>query len=414
MNKIFSLLIGMMISSAAIAQTNTLEKKLDDLSARLIKNESVTGINVLVIKDGKTAYNKAFGYADIDTKRPMRTDDIFRVASQTKAITSVAVMMLWEEGYLLLDDPISKYIPAFKNPKVLATYQAADTSFTTVPANREITIRDLFRHTSGLSYPFFSSDPRFNAIYAKSGTSTGIGSKGLLKERIDLLAQQPLVHQPGEAFTYGLSTDVLGYLVEVVSGMPLDEFFRKRIFEPLEMKDTYFLLPQEKAGRLVAVVQKTDKGWTKINNAIYEGNPVEYPLIKDTYFSGGAGLSTTTADYSQFLQMLLNGGTYKGKRLLSSRTIAMMTTNQLPEKTIAHGDPDTRFGLGFELVTPDNKFKHAESVGTFFWGGAFNTQYWVDPAEKMIVLVYTQEYLPADFWELHIRYSDVIYSNLDK
>ncbi|WP_167018605.1 serine hydrolase [Chitinophaga sp. Cy-1792] len=414
MNRIYATWIGLIMAGSAVAQENQLTAKLDELSARLVTQQSVTGINVLVIKDGKTAYNKAFGYADMETKRKLQTDDIFRVASQTKAITSVAVMMLWQDGYLLLDDPISKYIPAFKNPKVLASFNPADSSYTTVPASKEISIRDLLRHTSGLSYPTFSSDPRFNAIYAKSGTATGIGSKGLLKDKIALLAKQPLVHNPGEAFTYGLSTDVLGYLVEVISGMPLDEFFRKRIFEPLDMKDTYFHLPKEKANRLVSISEKTDKGWATIKHLIYEGNPADYPLKKDTYLSGGAGLSTTTTDYAKFLTMLLNGGSYNGKQLLSSNTIALMTTNQLPQATIAHGEPDRRFGLGFELVTPENKFKYAENPGTFYWGGAFNTQYWVDPAAKMIVLIFSQEYLPADYFELQTRYSNVIYSHLTK
>lgn len=394
------------------AQTTLLEKRLDNLSNRLIADHEVAGINVLLIKDGNVLYNKAFGEADVATKQPLRTDHIFRIASQTKAITSIATMMLWEEGTFLLDDPISKYIPEFKDPKVLDKFNPADSSYTVVPAQREITIRDLLRHTSGIGYPTITDDNRIQAIYTKAGILSGIGSKAQLKNQVEILAKMPLLHQPGYQFTYGLNTDVLGYFIEVVSGLSLDEFFRKRIFGPLEMTDTYFTIPPSKAGRLVAVSEKTTGGFKKISHLIYENSPVDYPLKKDIILSGGAGLSTTTADYARFLQMLLNKGEYNGKQILGSKTIEMITTNQLSGSAILNGEPDFRFGLGFWLVTAENKYIHAPNVGTFFWGGAFNTHYWVDPKENIIGLVFTQEYLPASYWDLGTYYKNLFYSSL--
>lgn len=393
------------------AQTPLLEKRVDDLSNRLIANKEVAGSNVLLIKDGKTVYNKAFGYADVATKQPMQTNQIFRIASQTKAITSIGVMMLWEEGKFLLDDPISKYIPEFKTPKVLDKFNPTDSSYTAVPAQREITIRDLLRHTSGIGYPSITDDNRIQAIYRKSGVLSGIGSKGLLKNQIEMLAKIPLLHQPGYQFTYGLNTDLLGFLIQVVSGLPLDEFFHKRIFEPLEMNDTHFTIPLSKANRLVSISEKTAKGFEKVNHPIYENSPVNYPLEKGIVLSGGAGLSSTTEDYAKFLQMLLNKGIYKGKKFLSAKTIELITTNQLSDNAISKGDPDFRFGLGFWLVTDENKFIHSANVGTFFWGGAFNTHYWVDPKENIIGLVFTQEYLPASYWDLGTLYKNVVYSS---
>lgn len=406
-------IIACVITLNSFAQNSNIEKSIDDLSTRLVSSREVAGINVLLLKDGEVLYDKAFGYADVNTKEPLKTNHIFRIASQTKAITSVAVMMLWEQGKILLDDPISKYIPQFKNPQVLDKFNSADSSYTTIPAQREITVRDLLRHTSGISYPIISANERIKAVYGKAGAVTGIGSKGTLKEKMELLATQPLVHQPNTAFTYGLNTDVLGYLVEVVSGVSLDRFFRTNIFDPLQMNDTYFKIPQDKAGRLVSVSEKTKNGFTKVNHSIYENTNVNYPLENGIYPSGGAGLTSTTADYAKFLQMLLNKGTYNGKRILGANTVELMTTNQLSQQVISQGHPDFRFGLGFELVTEENKFANAPSIGTFSWSGAFNTHYWADPEKNIIGLVFTQEYFPASYSDLGTLYKNVVYANLE-
>lgn len=395
------------------AQSTLIEKKTDALSERLLRDGSLSGVNILIIQNGKILYNKAFGYANPEAKEAMRTDHIFRIASQTKAVTSVAVLMLMEEGMLLLDDPVSKYIPAFKAPQVLQEFRSEDSSYTTIPAHREITIRDLLTHTSGISYPIISGDPVMSAVYAKAGVTTGVGNKEDLKDKIQRLAAAPLARQPGETFIYGLNTDVLGYLVEVVSGTSLEKFFREKIFTPLEMDDTYFYIPAEKAHRLVALTKKTAEGFITYHEPIFEGSRASYPLEKNTPFSGGAGLSSTTADYSKFLQMLLNGGSYNGKRILGAHTVELMMTNQLLPDVIPPGASFFRFGLGTGLVTEENKYAHITGTGTFYWSGAFNTHYWADPQEKIIGLVYTQEYLPASYNDLGTLYKNTVYANLE-
>jgi CubicO group peptidase (beta-lactamase class C family) len=403
--------IATCMGTAVYAQVSApMHSRIDKLASEIIDQKQAVGISILVIKEGKPVYNKAFGLADGEKKIPMRTDHIFRIASQTKAITSLAAMMLLEEGKFLLDDPVSKFIPEFKEVKVLDKFNAADSSYTTKAASREITIRDLMRHTSGISYAVFSGNPVINAIYTKAGVATGIGSKGNLKEKMALLARQPLVHQPGEAFTYGLNTDVLGYLVEIWGAVPLDEFFRKRVFEPLDMKDTYFQLPAEKKDRLVALSvrnKKSDLG--NVHGLIYEGNTADYPLVGGIYRSGGAGLVSTTEDYAKFLSLLLNDGRIGGKRLIGTKTLDLMLSNQLPGETAR--PVALQFGLGVALVTPQNKFMHATSTDSFYWGGIFNTYYWVDPKEKLIGLVYTQTY---DAYSENIGnlFKNVIYSTL--
>jgi CubicO group peptidase (beta-lactamase class C family) len=318
----------------------------------------------------------------------MQKEDIFRIASQTKAITSVAMMILFEEGKFLLDDAVSKYIPAFKKQSVLDKFNAADTTYTTVPAKSEITIRQLFTHTSGLGYAQIGSKEA-NAIYAKSNLTAGIGIQNdNLLDAMNRLGKLPLMHQPGEKWTYGLNSDLLGCLVEVISGMTLNDFFRTRIFEPLGMKDTYFHVPLEKAARLVNLYREDSTGkLVKAGSNMLNG-PVgtNYPLINSTYYSGGAGLSSTIYDYGVFLQMLLNNGVYNGKRILSRSSVRLMTINQIGD--LSRGDD--KFGLGFQIISEKGSGRTPAQAGTYSWGGAFATSYWVDPKEKMVMLFYRQ------------------------
>lgn len=342
----------------------------------------------LIAKDGKIAWYKAVGFNDIDTKEPMKADAIFRIASQTKAITSVAIMMLYEEGKLLINDPVSKYIPSFDKQKVLEKFNAADTTYTTVPAKRAITIKDLLTHTSGLGYAQIGSKEAA-AIYAKSKITAGLGVKDeTLRAAMTRLGSLPLMHQPGERWTYGLNVDVLGAIVEQVSGMTLDAFFQSRIFKPLGMNDTYFSLPANKASRLVSLYAEDAKGkLVKGDNNLLNGpTAANYPLANSTYYSGGAGLSSTVYDYAVFLQMLLNGGEYNGVKLLGRSSIRMMTMNQIGDVKMG----DNKFGLGFEIETEEGSAKTPTSVGTYSWGGAFSTSYWVDPKEKIVLLFYRQ------------------------
>jgi CubicO group peptidase (beta-lactamase class C family) len=358
--------------------------RIDSTMNRWVKDGWINGAVGFIARDGKIVYYKATGYNNLETKEKLKEDGIFRIASQTKAITSVAVMMLWEEGKFLLDEPVSKYIPAFAKATVIDKYNAKDTTYTTIPAKRAITIRDLLTHTSGIDYAQIGS-PAAQAIYAKHNITGGLDVSGdKLSDAMTRLAALPLVHQPGEKWTYGLNVDLLGYLVEIWSGMTLDEFFSTRIFQPLGMKDTYFNIPEEKADRLVNFFLEDSTGLKAQSNVL--GGNMAFPLRKKEYFSGGAGLSSTIYDYGLFLQMLLNGGELNGTRLLSHNTVRMMTMNQIGDLNLS----DNKFGLGFEIVTEKGSAKFPHNIGSYSWGGAFSTTYWVDPKEKMVVLLYRQ------------------------
>ncbi|MEX2233719.1 MAG: serine hydrolase domain-containing protein [Cyclobacteriaceae bacterium] len=358
---------------------------IDNLLEEQVKNKNIPGAVALIIRNGKIVYHKAFGYSDVDKKNALKKDDIFRIASQTKAITSLAVMMLWEEGKFLLDEPVSKYIPEFNNPKVLKSFNRQDSTFTTEPALREITIRHLLTHSSGIDYAVIGS-AEFKAIYARAGIPSGIGNdRDVLSAKIKLLGGMPLKHQPGERWTYGLNTDVLGYLVEIWSGLSFDQFLKTRVFDPLGMDDTFFYLPRNKQNRLVSLHGNRDGKAYKMDSPGYDANDPDYPKLKGTYFSGGAGLSSTVEDYAKFLQLFLNHGEFNGSRLLSRKTVELMLTDQLP-------DFDNEFGLGFGLETVKNDYRSPVSLGSFSWGGAFSTSYWADPKENLIGLIYTNIY----------------------
>lgn len=378
--------------------------RIDRMLQSAVDSGWTAGAVGFIARDGKIVYNKAFGVSDLETKTPLRTDNIFRIASQTKAITSIAVMMLFEEGKFLLDDPVSKYIPEFKNPQVLDKFNEKDTTFTTVPARREITIRDLLTHTSGIDYAGIGS-PNMRAIYAKYGIPGGFGTdKMVIGEKMKALGKLPVAHTPGEKYTYGLNTDVLGYLVEVWSGESLDAYLRKHLFEPLGMDDTWFYLPEEKHARLVKVNSEEKDRRVK---SISQEN-VNYPLLKGTYFSGGAGLSSTVMDYAIFLQMLLNKGEYNGKRFLSRRTVELITSNQIGDLNLGVN----KFGLGFEITTAKGQTVLGISEGSFSWGGYFGTTYWADPKERLVCMIFCQQ-VPLSHGEIHNKFRAMVYQALD-
>jgi CubicO group peptidase (beta-lactamase class C family) len=377
-------------------------KRIDQMVNGLVQTSGIPGAVVLIVRNGKIAYHQAYGFSDAENKLPMKKDNIFRIASQSKAITSLAVMMLWEEGKFLLDDAVSKYIPEFKNPKVLKAFNPADSSWFAEPAGKEITIRHLLTHTSGIDYAAIGSN-EFKAIYAKAGVPSGIGNdKDVLAEKMKILGTLPLKHAPGERYTYGLNTDVLGYLVEIWSGMPFDQYLRTRIFEPLGMKDTWFYLPQDKHSRLVPLYSGRDGKLAKQVASAYDNVNPDYPTLNGKYFSGGAGLSSTVEDYAKFLQLFLNQGQFNGVRLLSRKTVELMLTNQVG------GINASPFGLGFGLETPSNDHISVVSQGTFSWGGAFNTHYWADPKEKIIGLVFTNIYETAH-WSIGDKFKVLTY-----
>jgi CubicO group peptidase (beta-lactamase class C family) len=383
--------------------------RIDSIANNYVKNDWAKGIVTIVVKDNQMVQYKGYGYADAASKKPMSNDALFRIMSQTKAITSVGIMMLYEQGKLLLDEPIGNFIPEYRNQIVLDKYNPADTTYTTVPAKRNITFRDLLSHSSGIDYAAIGS-PTMQAIYAKAGIPSGLGyfDKDLLTE-MKRLGKLPLAFQPGERFQYGLNTDLLGCLIEVISGQTLDEFFRKNIFEPLGMKDTYFNVPSSKWDRLATVyTEDANKSIIPWSHTFRNIDP-DYPKMTKRYFSGGAGLTSTAYDYAVFLQMLLNGGIYNGKRILSPRSVELMTSNQLD----FHYNGTNDFGLGFEIVTEKSANRNPRNMGSYSWGGYYGTTYWVDPKEKLVCLIMTQ-HTPNGHADLMNKITAVIYSSFKR
>ena len=365
--------------------------RIDAMCAEAVAQSDIPGLVALVARNGKIVYHKAFGMADNQSERKLKRDDIFRIASQTKAITSTAVMMLWEEGKFRMDDPISKYIPAFGEAEILDSL-LADGTYLSTPATRQITIRHLITHTSGIGYGVIDGDPRIRKIYDQAGVTDLFTTKNIsIEESVKKLAKLPLHHNPGDAWTYSEGLDVLGYFVEVISGMPLDEFFRERIFDPLGMDDTWFYLPASKHQRLVSVQKKENDQWVQYPITFYD---TDYPIKgASRFFSGGAGLSSTAKDYATFLQMYLNDGELNGKRLLSRTTIQFMMANQIGD--LWEGG-ESYYGLAFSVLNQKGQDMGGKgSKGTFEWGGYFNTQYFADPEENIIGILMKQTQGPV-------------------
>ena len=402
----FSQLLKEAIPESAGVSSERL-KRIDKILQEYVDKKWIAGGSAIIARDGKIVYYKATGYDDIKDKTTLKRDAIFRIASQTKAITSVAIMMLYEEGKLLLKDPVSKYIAEYKNQQVLDKFNAVDTTYTTVPAKRDITIHDLLTHTSGIGYAQIGGKEA-TAIYAKNGIVGGIGvGKILLADKMKKMGSLPLLHQPGDQWTYGLNTDLLGYLVEVVSGMSLADFFSKRIFEPLGMKDTYFYLPKEKHNRLVTLY--TEDSLKQVVKAadvfdIRGDFTSDYPNTEGTYFSGGGGLSSTAMDYAIFMQMLLNSGEYNGKRILSRASVNMMTVSQYDKLNW----PDNKMGLGFGIHTEKSLANSPLSPGSYEWGGMFSSSYWIDPKEKIVAQLFLNQY-PQSHGEIHDKFKILVY-----
>lgn len=361
--------------------------RIDAMLNEAVAQEKIPGLVAMIVKDGRIIYHEAKGISDVQSGSKMEKNSIFRIASQSKAITSTAIMMLWEEGKFRLDDPISKFIPEFKNPKVLSGFRYSDTTYSSRPADKEITIRHLLTHTSGLGYGVIDGDERMKMIYHKAGVVDLFTTENItIGESVKRLAKLPLHHDPGTKYTYSEGLDVLGYLIEIVSGMPFDEFLKSRIFDPLDMPDTRFYLDENQAERLVAVHTYQENQWIPYPVTFYDP---DYPRTgAKRFFSGGAGLSSTPEDYAKFLQMYLNGGIYNGNRMLSSHTIKTIMTNQVGD-LLGNGGKD--YGLAFGLVDEKGvQLGGIGSLGTFDWGGYFNTQYFADPETGLIGLIFKQ------------------------
>ena len=377
--------------------------RLAEVVQGYVDDEAIAGAVTLVARKGGQAHVRAHGMADRDAGTEMTSEAIFRIASMTKPVTSVAVMMLYEEGRFKLNDPVGLYLPELASLEVLTTGDNGD-AVGRVPARRPMTIRHLLTHTSGIGYRFLGdlgaspTQQVLSELYRDAGIADGLAEHdGTIEGLVTALGQLPLMHEPGTAFTYGLSDDVLGRLVEVLSGTTFDEFLRTRLFEPLGMVDTFFYIPGAKAHRLAALYAPNAAGGLDEVEGTVEGNHLIYSATYSTgehrsYFAGGAGLSSTVQDYARFLQMLLNGGELDGVRMLSPITVDLMTRDHIgdvPAGSVVQPG-SAGFGLGFAIRGNPGADGEIGSEGAYYWSGFFNTTFWVDPKEQLLGILMTQ------------------------
>lgn len=360
--------------------------RIDKSLQGYVDRNEVAGVVGLIARRGEVVYHKSFGHRDVEAKDPMSNDVIFRIASMTKPIASVALMMLWEEGRFLLRDPVAEHLPEFARMKVAVPVDPGDTArgpYKTVGAQNSITIQHLLTHTAGLANPY-------------RGVTRGLYNQlredrkpdGTVGDYVTALAKLPLNFEPGDRWEYGPATDVVGRLVEVLSGMTLDEFLKRRIFEPLGMRDTHFYLSAEKLPRFAALYQPDDAGKIVLQEKPDENSRwVKEPHV---YFSGAGGLVSTTSDYFRFHQMMLNGGELDGVRILSPRTVRLMTVNHTGERAIWLRGEGFGFGLGYSVTTDLGRSAMPSAEGTYGWGGAYCTVFWVDPEDEVIGILMTQ------------------------
>lgn len=400
------------LPAATPASVGVSGERLNRLSSTLqqfVDQGRAAGIVTIVVRQGKVVEFEAFGKRDVESNAPMQKDTIFRIASMSKAITSVAAMVLMEEGKLLLNDPVSKFIPSFaKTTVIVAPPPGAvlGSPVSIVPAKRQITIRDLLTHTAGIGYGAGPAESLYKAANVYMWYFADKAEP--IATTIDRLATLPFNAQPGEQYVYGFNTDILGVVVEKASGMSLDEFIRTRVLQPLKMGDTHFYLPPEKRSRLATVYSIVDGKLVRAPDAgMGQGAYVDGPRQS---FSGGAGLLSTASDYARFLQMLLNGGELEGVRLLSPTTVALMTSSHTGS---LFNEGRTGFGLGFEVVEHLGRSGEPGSVGLFSWGGAYHTDFWADPKEQVAAVLMTQ-LLPAGGSDLHGKFRALVYQAIVK
>ena len=404
---------GQALSTAEPESVGMSSERLERLTSTLegyVSDERIAGAVAIVARKGKIAYLEAVGLRDRESNSPMELDSIFRIASQTKALTSTCIMILQERGQLLISDPLAKYMPEFANGTVAIDNGRG--GYDVVAARRAITIRDLLTHTSGISYGNGLAVDEWREAdvvgwyFAKRDEP--------IRETIRRMGGLPASAQPGESWVYGYNTDILGALVEVVSGQPFDVFLQNEIFDPLGMNDTHFYLPEEKTDRLVTVYSSTADGGIELAPApgymqdrgifgtVGQGQYIDGPR---TSFSGGAGLLSTARDYATFLQMMLNGGEFNGARILSPNTVKLMTVNHLGEVSFR---PGQGFGLGFSVVTDLGARGAPGSVGEFGWAGAYHSTYWADPEEELAA-VYLTQLIPAINVDDNVKFRALLY-----
>ncbi|MGD8277876.1 MAG: serine hydrolase domain-containing protein [Gemmatimonadota bacterium] len=378
--------------------------RIDSVMQAYVDQQRMAGVVGLVLRRGAVVWQGAFGWADREAGRHMTTDALFRIASQTKALTSAGVMMLVEEGRIAITDPVSRYLPAFARTTVAVR---SDSGRAIVPARRAITIRDLLTHTAGISY---GTGALVADLYEPAGLGPAAGWGWYFADKaepvcttIERLATLPFVAQPGERFVYGYNTDILGCLIERVSGTSLDAFLRTRLFEPLGMRDTYFFVPDSKRDRLTAVYAAANGRLERAPDGPRgQGDYLHGPR---TSFSGGAGAVSTAADYARFLEMMRNGGELDGVRVLGRKTVELMTADQLGD---VYANPGRGFGLGFEILENPGLAGVYGTAGSYGWGGAYHSAYRVDPAEDLVIVLLTQT-LPAGGLDMTSKFYTMVY-----
>ncbi|MBL0739717.1 beta-lactamase family protein [Chryseolinea sp. Jin1] len=369
-------------------------QRLDALMQSFVAEGLAPNVAVFVARNGKVVSYKGYGYRNLETKTPLQKDDLFRIASQSKAIATVALMTLFEQGKFLLDDPISKYIPEFKAPRVLESFDAVTGNYETRPAKSEITIRQLLSHSAGIPYEHpLDKLPAFKVPFFNST------QPDVLADVVKKIAARPLIADPGEKFVYGLNTDVIGYLIEILSGKKLDVYLKEAVTAPLGMNDTYFYLPADKAGRLVELYSKQ---WADKPLVVSANNDYRFFATTGarTYFSAGAGLISSVEDYAKFCQMLLNFGRFNNRQILGRKTVEMMFRNQIGSSDV--WTRQDKFGLGLQIMTEQSRYSDNASTGSLTWGGMYCSEYTIDPKENLILLVFTNV-------EPYAHYSDLVH-----
>ena len=365
-------------------------KRIDKMIQDCIDREEVPGAVGILIKDGKIGYHKAFGWADIESKKPLKKDTLFRIASMSKLITTVAALQLFEKAEYNMFTELGSILPEFKEQTVLESWDGEKQAFATQPAKKKIQMNQLFTHTSGIVYPIFTYKGR--AGYMKEKIIDAFPGENIsLEENIKRLAGVPLAHEPGEGQTYGMNMDVLGRVIEVLDGRPFAKYMREEIFTPLNMKDTGFAVPKNKWDRVSSVYTTKDGKLSLFDESVFDerapnNKPEWWKRNPDKIALGGAGLISTAIDYALFLQMLVNGGELDGKRILGRKTVEMIS------RGVHQSNPEssTASGLSVGVVTNSEKHLHPESQGSFSGGGYFYTSFWVDPKEKFIGILLSQ------------------------
>ncbi len=386
--------------------SSTRLERIRPVMQRYLDENKFAGIVTMIARRGQLIHFEALGQQDKESNQPMQLDSLFRIYSMTKPITTVAAMMLYEEGRFQLSDPVAKFIPAFKATKVWVKQNFAGMEL--APQTAPMTVRDLMTHTAGLSYGWFNDTP-VDALYREAQILDG---KRSLAELVQVLATIPLVYQPGTRWRYSVATDVLGHLVEIMAGMPLDQFFAEKIFKPLGMPDTHFSVPEMEVKRFTTVYTTTETGAL----APLDAAATSRFLHKPNVFSGGGGLVSTATDYMRFCQMMLNGGELDGVRLLGRKTVELMVANHLPAALLPIGVGDNLlsgegFGLGYSILLDPAQNQILGSQGVYAWSGAANTTFWIDPKEELIAILMAQ-FMPSSTYPVASDFRVLTYQAL--